>query len=1180
MQRSDSHRIILLTFLIVLFFTPVNSEARYLYSKKELLAAGQMWIETNIQWNMDLQSHDRRMKKINDSSMPEPKKDTLRKREISRHTDRSNMLAAKRDQVQNLLVEEANARAKSGKTDASTSLKESAGTKLGEAGHRGMKGDKDLGGGSRTTKKVKEVLADMGLYNPDPKLNKKNPFGLTVVETPGTLEIQGEFDLTINKDGIKPKVGSEFHQVKIDVDAANPETYVSESLKTRDAAGEVISKKVGADYVEIQDHRKKASKGLTASSDTLAKQPKKMQGLAKGTFKTLDMKVVDEETLGKILQQNGIKDTPAQFKQKLQDIKEGKLTISNSDETLKIKNTSRDVFNASESKVFSQTKQDIVDLRAKAAQLSPNDPKYIAIQEEIVDSVTKMKSTKKINDRIFSTESPSKKPIATKTQVAPDIESSGARRKITPQTVDVELKSLGVSKFQAAKETGGKVFGAVMNIVDIGQSCQAVEDYVEGKKPLSEVALTIVDQYVTQGAIGATTQMYHTTDDYLAARESIATANRNNMTAYLTNWEIQFRNAGMTREEARKYIGNAMLSGNLDILEKKARSLQAEGQKIKQPVLVTDTFEGDDTLVERAKNIGYGVVKGADESLTYIATTHERVANALGEREIKEAELAARGDTITAQAKQDIFKRLVSDEIPSQEVLVALNEWQGGNNAPIRALFKKVKALEEAKKPTPEEMVAIKAEEERLAQEEQIRSALLKKYALYLNYLRVSELTLTSAPETVVLEREGEPVPMTLSLTDKYEQYQKVVIELKKTIEALTGQPGKVNLTYKFSSLGKVATSPHVWLAESPPIEGVYPVSCLVTVDVGGSGVTGNMELLKTRVERDITVFLTVEPPGFDYSTGIWPELRKTNRVTVNMGLYHNGNIGASGSVSFQDEEHVQGENFVTDVTILISSDGEYIKELVVSTDAIANGETYDRWRYIFNNLVLKSLTKESETSSAYASYGVENSSTYEGVYQQAVRQEGSFIWKQGVPAGDIRYNKSIKSHVPVITVSFSVDEKAQQAKQENASELRKKKEKDKQAIVEASKTGVQYVGPFGEKEGMAGEIIVFVSEGGKTVSGTFKAEKLRGDSKKGIVEGAFTGAMDPESGRLEASLTGGNMFTMVKQEGKWHMPPGSMRGMSKDTMVLGELLEDTLSGYFLLKEKKGFNWAAIKKEQ
>lgn len=1171
----------------VLFFSswciPVPLSAGMLYSAKELLASGQQWIETSIQWNMELQAHDRRMKKINDSAMPETKKDLLRKRELARHMDRSHTLAAKRDQVQNVLVEEANARVKRGKADVSKELKDSLGTQFGQDGHRGMKGDKDMGGGSRTSQKVKEVLADMGLYNPDPALQKKNPFGVKVVETPGTLEIQGDFELTINKDGLKPKVGSEFHQVKVDVDAANPETYVSESLKTRNAKGEVTSKRVGADYVEIQDHMKKATKGLKATPESLAKNPKKMQGLAKGTVKTLDMEVLDNETLGRVLQQNGIKDTPDQFKKKLLDIKEGKLKISNADDALKLKNVSRDVFNASEAKVFTQTKKNIVDLRAEAAKLSTSDPRYQTIQDEIVDSVTKMKSTRAVNNNSIygdtvDTVSSTKK----SSRLTPDIESSGSRRKITPQTVDVELKRIGVkSKLTSVKEAGGKAFGAAMNILDIAQTCMAIEDYVEGKKPLSEVAVTIVDQYVTQGAISGTQQIYQKGDDYLAARNKIADANRNNMTAYLNAWEIQFRKAGMSKEEARKYVGNAMLAGNLEVLEGKGRELQAKGAPIKPPVLVADSLEADDTLAERAEVIATGIKDGAVESVYYLATTHTRVADALGEREIKEADLAANAETLTSETKVAMFKKLFtpdSPDIPARDVLSALDEWEKGNSDPLQALFKKKKAIEEAKKPTAEELAAMKAEEERLAAEAKARSLLLRKYSRYVNYLRITPLSLTVSPDPIVLGKGGEPVPLTFSLQDERKQYFKVAKALEAVIESLTGTPGKVDISYNYDLPGQVGSSPEIWLAESPTLEGVHSVTASIVIKVSGaSTLPEGMELLKTGIYKQESLMLTVEGPGVDYSQGLWPELRKTNEVLVELGsgITMYGKVGAAANVNFQVEEVNRDHIFKTDVSITMASDGKSIRELIINTDGLSGGQLYSKDQYIFHDIPLNSLTKESESTLTWATYRPKRDEPYLGIYKQAgLRGSGEMVWHTEVTAGDSRSNEKVGTHIIGPVVSFSLDVESREKKMEVKNKALNKKKAQQDEIIEKSKTGTEYLGDWGVEEGLDGSIGISVSKDQKVVSGSFSGERLTGNNKKTYITGDFIGAMDPDTGEMEATLTKSTIMSMVEKDGEWYSGT-DIKQMSKDTKIKGKLSGKEMKGFFLLKGKEGFHWNA-----
>ncbi|MFW5798299.1 MAG: hypothetical protein ACOCXX_01465, partial [Planctomycetota bacterium] len=666
-------RVILSVCLVVCLAGPVRAGA--LYSDKELAAAGDMWIETKVQWDAERLAHRRRLEIIERLSYPDSKKAALRKIELSRHHGRSNILAAKRDQVQNVLVNEANARVRGGKGNTSGELGDTAGTRFGDKGHRGMAGDRDMGGGERTTKKVKEVLKDMGIY--DPKHIK---------ETAGTLEIGDDFELAINKTGARARPGTEFHRIKAEVDARNPETYVSESMKTRAPDG-TVSKQPGTDYVEVQDHRKKASSGLASDGDGLVKNPGKAQKLAKGTVKTLDMGDLDDGTVQKILNQNGIKENPAAFKRRLRTMKEGHFKATNPAEAEKLRRASEDIFNAAEQKTFSKAKRQIVELRERAAALDAGDPKRVKLEEEIVDSVTKMKATRAAGDEMVS----GKSSVGKNTRpTGPDTTGRPTTDGPAPRTdADAAVKNLDdMAPRPTAKARAARAFGAVMTIADIGQTCQTVEDYVDGKVSLEDAALNIVDQYATGGAIGTAKRTKQNYDDYQAARSSIQKANQTNMAAYLTQWEVRLRKAGVPPGQARRVVAGAMLSGNLGKLEDKAAALRARGKNIKPPTLVVETFEADDTVGERTVNTLKAIPMGIYDSGAYIVTAPKRTVEAWAQGELREAELDEYAAKKGAEAKPEMFRKLVDAGIDSKAALGALNDWEDGKTAGLRKLFR------------------------------------------------------------------------------------------------------------------------------------------------------------------------------------------------------------------------------------------------------------------------------------------------------------------------------------------------------------------------------------------------------------------------------------------------------------------------------------------------------------
>ena len=836
-----------LAVLVVLLFSQTGAMAGELYTERELWAAGEMWLETQVQWRGEVKAYQERLQSIEAQAIPEATKKRLRTAEVARHQSRSQSLAGKRDQVQNILVNEANARTRTGNTATSESLTNTAGTQFGEPGHRGMAGDRDMGGGERTVQKVREVLADMGIDGAMP-----------IKSTAGTLEIGGDFELTINKSGLCPRAGSEFHRIKTNIDARNPETYVSESMKQRDFDKKLVKKQVGTDYVEIQDHKKKASEGLASDGDALAKSPKKMQKMAKGTVKTLEMKTIDDKVVETILKQNGIKESPDAFRDRLTEMKEGGIGCSDPVEAERLRRASEDIFNASEAKAFDNAKREIVELREQAAKLETNDPRRRAINDEIVDSVTKMKATSQANDDFLQTKKGPGQPEAPKAT--------------TTATVDGDLASIKPT----AKARAAAAFGAIMTITDIGQSCQTLEDYVDGKIALGDATLKVVDQFATGGLIATTENAKHSYDDYSAAQKDTDTANRNNLTAYLTAWENQFRKAGVAPGEARRYVAAAVLAGNLDGLEAKAAELAAKGRSIKPPTLIVEDFHGDDTVAERSYNLGKGFLQGIGDGVGYIITAPGRTVEALGQRELTEADINAKADTMESATKVEIFRKLFNAGIDSKRILDAYAEWEAGKVTSLRELVREAHSAREASEPTPEELAAAAAaiEAEAMQRETGIRRA-----NACAAYLRFAPLTLSVDPAPVEIAAEGTRVLIDLALTGG--SMEQAARQLEEALRAISGAQAQVKLTYTFSCQGKPGNSPAAWRTASPALPGTYPVTATMAVQI--SGLSDPYQPLMRTFRRSVTtpIKVAVNPAKQKVEGEIWDCLKQMSVIVI-----------------------------------------------------------------------------------------------------------------------------------------------------------------------------------------------------------------------------------------------------------------------------------------------------------
>lgn len=1158
---------ILIFFIFLFIANPCH--AGVLYSKNELMIQGIRYVSISTQWQAESKFHQKRWHRIKAMKASDQKKVILFNEEMARHTKRSHDLAGQRNDIQEVLIKETNARVKNSKGQVSGQLNDTAGTKFGEKGYRGMAGDRDMGGGSNTTQKVEDVLQEMGLYNPDP--SKKSI--VEVNSKAGTLEIKGDFDLTINKSGMQAKAGTQYHQIQVEIDARNPETYVSESMKTR-SDGKLVKQQVGTEYVEVQDHRKKASKGLAADGDSLIKEPGKMQGMAKGTKKTLDMGRVNDDALEQILKQNGIKDNPVEFKKKLQAVKEGTLSITDAHQAERMRRASEDVFAATEQVTLRQTKKDIVDLRAKAAAKAPGDPVRLQIEAEIVDTVTKMKQTKAANEAFLS----SKKIQKTQAVVK---EISPSPKKITPETIDVEIKEIELSRPASVKQKAAKTFGAVMQIADIGQTCQTVEDYMEGRQSLGGVAVVIVDQYVTQGAIGTGKHIYNTSDDYLATRKDIQKANQNNMTAYLSQWEIQLRKTGMSGQEAKTYVSNAMLSGDLTILERKAGILRAEGKAFESPHLVTETYEADDTLWKRTKNTGEGIGKGIYDSATYSIKAPGRMVEAWAEGELKEAHLDAYAKEQTASSRSTIFQKLVGAGVPSRKALEVIDKYEENDTAPLRELFKQTRAKLNA------DEAAAKAEAEAAEKEIQIRAArleqILKQYMTYLEFLKTSPLTLNKEPSPIELPSEGESVLVQFSIDNPQGNYLNVIRSMEKLIQEISGVPGKVTIAYNFDIPGKPGAEPNIWLTENLKNAGIYPVTAKVDVGIHGAGLSGPFMALSQDFIRPIfdKVEVVVAGGDVDYSKGIWPELRKTKQTDMDGRI--SMTTGAAKEVSYDWVANTgnKDKQWGT-VQIKMSTDGKRIEEVILESFFDYESAYHPfKERKVFKNFILYSLDKETPTKATHAYYVMDDKNDYIwGTYEKAEfdTDTGGFKpYSKPLVMGQAGHTKVVV-HTPRPSIHFKMSNDIQKQKWAKKEEVRIEKKAAEKTRQLAASDGLYYEGPMGEKEGFNGKIKINIGTDKTSVAGDFHCTReMTKDDKTGkvIVSGEFLGALNPGTGQLEAQVINGNMYSYKKLDGKWY-PSGYPQGMSKSTRLIGKIEGNQIHGHVGNGKQKVFFWTAV----
>lgn len=1134
--------LITLSIIIICIFIQllsISAVAGVLYTQKQLLAAGTKWTQTAVLWRAEQSVHQQRMDQIKARKIPDQHKDMLYQKELGRHRKRSKVLAGRRDKIQNMLINETNARVKGGKTATSGDLRDTAGTKFGEEGHRGMYGDRDMGGGERTTKKMEDVLEEMGLYNSkNPKKSK-----LIVKKTADTFEIKGEFDLTVNKEGIRPKAGTAHHQVQVDGAARNPETYVSESMKTM-TDGKLTKQQVGTEYVEIQDHRKKAIKGLRSDGKGLVNSPDSMQSMAKGTGKVLDMGRVDDDSLKKILARQGIKDSPAQFKRRLRNIKQSLTTVTDPKQAEAIRRASQEVFAAAEDAAFSQAKRDLVDLRRKAASMPTSDPARMKIEDEIADSVAKMKTTKAVNDDA--------------------------------------LKAPGPAQSKAVK-----VFGAVMILSDIGGSCQEVEKYMEGKQSLGDTVEVIADQYVTQGLIGSVKKGKQSYQDYQAAAKDIQAANKQNVKAYIIEWGKRFRKAGMSAKDVKKIVAAASLAGDVEMVERMGRILRAEGKEITSPELIVETFSADETTWDRTKAVGWGVLEGTYRNLSYFVKAPGRVVEAFGERELAEADLEYDRKTKDAFSRGRLFQKLVQSGIDFRRANRALNAYENDQTGPLRALFREARAKIE--KARAEEAAAREVERKIAARAARLES-LLRKYSACINYLRTTPLKLTCRPQPIELERQGDVELIELALMDKNDKWFRAEATLRKTMEQLTGAKDTVKIDYKFFVPGQEGSRPNVWLTNSPGVEGVYPVKAWVTVQIDEDKlpqVLGNLATDFTR-EEFATVEVAVAENAFDYAKGIWPELRKANRIEVNIGADLRTTIKAqpSGIMRLKYHRPASSNRYRQEGNILLvlGADGKSIVKMAVELTKYTkdNLPTFKQ-EFTFKKLILGSFTPETETEPIWAHYHLPKDvgDVWGTLKKTDYYADGKVSWTSKVMEIGPKDSKGQRHHSPSRpTIIFKMDEKTRMAKLDREYEHKRQKREADKAREKQAAGGLYFVGPMAKAEGFKGKIEIHIGKDFSSVHGKFKcnkSENRKGRETQAVLTGEFLGAINPETGKLEARFSKSHMGMLVKRNGRWGQS-GAPRSLPKKARMIGQYdsKNKKLTGYIAMGGQKGFAWSAV----
>lgn len=347
---------------------------------EDLKAHGVEWERIKTDWGAEEALHAERMKAL--EAQPDgPNKKLRVESEKARHLRESKGAAARRAKVQEAIVVEANRRAV-GKADVSKGIHTTSGTDAAGPKGRGMAGDIDYGAGARTAEKVQGVLDDMGIK-------------ASVKTTASTVEIGDGLNIAINKEGALGRPGTGAHETQVRVNAGNKETYVSESMHADDVKNKSW-KQAGRDYVQVQDHKKKALEGLMTDPAKLDPKSPKAQEMVKGTLKTMDH--LSNDDLARVMAKNDIPGDPDSFRKRMADLKEGRAHFA-PEEAGKLQRASRDVFDKAELKTRVRAEREIAVEKSSVRKLEAagRAEEALALREELVDTRKKMDETRRAN---------------------------------------------------------------------------------------------------------------------------------------------------------------------------------------------------------------------------------------------------------------------------------------------------------------------------------------------------------------------------------------------------------------------------------------------------------------------------------------------------------------------------------------------------------------------------------------------------------------------------------------------------------------------------------------------------------------------------------------------------------------------------------------------------------------
>ncbi|HAJ27949.1 MAG TPA: hypothetical protein DCG53_12035 [Syntrophus sp. (in: bacteria)] len=284
------------------------------------------------------------------------------------------------------------------------------GRKILNPKHRGMQGDLDLAGHGQAVKRLEGTFEKYKhAYLPEGgeiDLSSRKAMTSSIMDGPGYRDF-GDVEVTINISGKPDLPGSSAHQTAVRMDAFSKETYVSFGMRPDQA---------GRSLVETNDHIKKAAKAFSSSPAALLGSggEKTLQGMSKGTLKSIESGTVSNVQLASALKESGYQGDVRRFKRQLAWLKMGHLHqgVGLGSDNIEAfqgacrKTTEEALGNAQEQfvrqKADAQARIDAYEAKIKSGELSGDELKNCKkdsqkLRNELVDSKVKIEETSLAN---------------------------------------------------------------------------------------------------------------------------------------------------------------------------------------------------------------------------------------------------------------------------------------------------------------------------------------------------------------------------------------------------------------------------------------------------------------------------------------------------------------------------------------------------------------------------------------------------------------------------------------------------------------------------------------------------------------------------------------------------------------------------------------------------------------